>query len=269
MTKLTTLTQIHKLEERYPFNEEELEILIRCHDQIRDETSQDDFLTKMAFSSPYTYFFLPGDEMRDRVSWLEDHVLPMGFSNKLRAAISADPFVTYANEGEGKDLERFLEGVADTGRRGTKEALHIIYEIIGEEPAAEELLDLCFRLAIASDAMQMPNLEKESLLKKVASVDVYIMPLAVSLMNTCEKDGIITQTIFVNWAEYTCPMLSSTLSSFMHHLIFRGRPYPAARVPYSHPKLYDSSDIFMSSDSPLLFFLSVTSRHFSGKVGYH
>ena len=134
MTRLTTLSQIHKLQDRYPFSEEELEILVRCHGHL--ENSEDDFLTKLAFSSPYAYFFLPGDEMKDRVTWLEDHILPMGFPSQLRAAISADPFVTYASEGEDKSLERFIEGIADTGRRGPREALHILYNIIGDEPRA-------------------------------------------------------------------------------------------------------------------------------------
>ncbi|KAL3907929.1 MAG: hypothetical protein SGARI_003302 [Bacillariaceae sp.] len=149
MTKLTTLSQIHKLEERYPFNEEELEILVRCYDKIRDAPEAGgDFLENLALSSPYTYFFLPGDEMHDRVAWLENHILPMGFPSKLRAAISADAFVTYANEGQDKNLERFLEGIADTGRRGPKEALRVLYEIVGDDQmeAADELLDLQMHL---------------------------------------------------------------------------------------------------------------------------
>lgn len=265
MTRLTTLSQIHKLQDRYPFSEEELEILVRCHDHLRDENSENDFLAKLAFSSPYTYFFLPGDEMKDRVTWLEDHILPMGFPNQLRAAISADPFVTYASEGEDKSLERFIEGIADTGRRGPREALHILYEIIGDEPRAEELLDLCYRLAVASDAVVVPNLDKEACLKRVADVETMVKPMVQSLEVSCGKEGSIKKNAFIDWAEKTLPLLSSPFSTFMHHLIFRGSPYPSARVAYSHPRLDNASEIFTAADSPL-YFLSLTSRHFTGKV---
>ena len=97
MTKdsVTDIHKLRKLQERYPFTEEELEILVRCHE---DETEQD-FLLKFARASPYQFFFLPGDELKDRVNWIEDHILPPGFPNQLHAAISVDPFVQYANQG--------------------------------------------------------------------------------------------------------------------------------------------------------------------------
>jgi hypothetical protein len=271
MVKLTTLTQIHALEERYPFNEEELEILIRCYDQIQDAPEQGgDFLEKLAFSSPYTFFFLPGDEMHSRVAWIENQILPMGFSSKLRAAISADAFVTYANEGHDKNLERFLEGIADTGRRGPKEALKVLYEIVGDGQmdAADELLDLVFRLCVASDAFVVPNLDKAMYLNRVEDIKEKIDPIVQSLKHYCrhEKSRVITRKIFVKWAESNVPLLSAPLSTFVHRLIFRDSPYPVARVPYKHPDLDHDSAIFNAFDCPSLFTLSLTSRYFHGKV---
>lgn len=274
MAHLTTLSDIHKLEERYPFNEEELEILIRCHDQIREASQQqqeEDFLEKLAFSSPYTYFFLPGDEMHQRVTWLEDHILPMGFPNKLRAAISADAFVTYANEGQDRNLERFLEGIADTGRRGPKEALRVLYEIVGDDQidtAAHDLMDLVFRLSVATDAFAVPNLNKAEVLGRLDNIVEKIDPLVQSLKDDClhKKSSILSRKVFVQWAESNVPLLSAPLSTFIHRLIFRDSPYPVARVPYSHPVLDHESTIFTAFDCPSLFSLSLTSRYFHGKV---
>jgi hypothetical protein len=274
MVRLTTLSEIHKLEERYPFNGEELEILIRCHDQIQEAANNghhNDFLEKLAFSSPYTYFFLPGDEMHQRVSWLEDHVLPMGFPNKLRAAISADAFVTYANEGQDTNLERFLEGIADTGRRGPKEALRVLYEIVGDDQidtAAFDLMDLVFRLSVATDAFVVPNIDKAMILGRLDNIDVKIDPLVQSLKDYClhEKSNVLSRKLFVQWAESNVPLLSAPLSTFIHRLIFRDSPYPIARVPYSHPVLDHESSIFTALDCPSLFSLSLTSRIFHGKV---
>jgi hypothetical protein len=267
---ITTLTQIHKLEERYPFNEEELEILVRCHDQMGERTNED-FLLSLALASPFAYYFLPGDEMRARVTWIENMILPMGFASQFRAAISADPFVTYANEGESKSLERFLEGVADTGRRGPKEALRVLYDIVVDFPTAEEIIDVCFRLVIACDALTAPTLDKKAYLQRVQGAETAIEPLVRSLASA-SKEVTITKICFVEWAEKTLPMLSSPLSTFVHHLIFHQIPYPATRLHYMHPQLADHSDIFNNhSDGvdPLLLSLSLTSLDLSGKVRYN
>ena len=85
--------RIQKLEDRYPFSADELEILCRCHDTcLENAEDKDDFLMKLAKASPYKYFLLPGDEMRERVNWIENHVLPAGFANQLRAAMSMDAY---------------------------------------------------------------------------------------------------------------------------------------------------------------------------------
>lgn len=227
---LTTLTQIHKLQERYPFDEEELEILVRCHDEIEsNKDNEENFLLRLALASPYSYYFLPGDELHDRVTWVEDYVLPMGFSSQLRAAVSADPFVAYANEGEEKSLERFLEGIADTGRRGPKEALRILYQIAPDGPSAEELLDLCFRLVIACDALINSNLDKKVCLKMTEDIETNIKPFVRSLASACNNEQIITWSYFIQWAETSLPLLSSPLSTFVHHLIFHRMPFPCGK----------------------------------------
>jgi hypothetical protein len=262
---LATLTQIHKLQERYPFQELELEILIRAHDYIQDEkNNEEDFLVLLALASPYAEYFLPGNEMRDRITWIEDHILPSGFPNMLRAAISADAFVEYANEGENKSLERLLEGIADTGRRGPKEALGILYELFGD-PSATELIDLCFRLALACDALIEPNLDKGLFLERVKCSEKAIDPIVRSLASGSSIEKV-EKKHFVSWAEKKIPLLSSPLSTFLHHLLFHRIPYPTSRVPYVRPQIMESSDILEVGDSPLLFSLSLTSPHFSGKV---
>eukprot|EP01083_Nonionella_stella_P133316 405271_1 len=125
---MSSHAQLKKLAERYPFDVEELEQLIRCHAALLDNKNTDTFLTKIGMSSPYSYFFLPGNEMRRRIEIVEDKILPQGFGSCLRAAISVDLFVDCANEGD-LSLERVLEGVADCGQRGHAEALRVIWDI--------------------------------------------------------------------------------------------------------------------------------------------
>jgi hypothetical protein len=264
-TKLITLTQLKRLEDRYPFNEEELEILVRCHERLNDRDDDDDFLMKLALSSPYSYFFLPGDEMKDRVNWIEDHLLPPGFASEFRAAISADPFVEYANQGEDKPLERFLEGVADTGRRGTREALRVLYKLLGEDATSEGLIDLCVRTAVAGEALVTPNLDKKAFLKRLDDAKPAIQAISELLEEECYGKPM-SMKIFVDWAENSFPMLSTPFSSFVHSLLFHGHPYPESRMPYAAPRLEQASDIFPSSTFPLLMSLSFMSQHFGGKV---
>ena len=147
--------RINKLAERYPFNDEELVQLIRCHAALLDIKNTDSFLTKIALSSPYSYFFLPGNEMRKRIELVEDEILPPGFGSCLRAAMSVDLFVDCANEGEDLTLERFLEGVADCGQRGHMDALRVLWDCASYLGGFEDelkpgiLIDMCYRLAFA------------------------------------------------------------------------------------------------------------------------
>lgn len=263
---LVTLTDIHKLEERYPFKEDELEILIRCYESLKNGENKDDFLMTLALSSPYSHFFLPGNEMRDRVDWIEDHILPAGFANDLRAAISADAFVEYANQGGDKALERFLEGVADTGRRGPKEALRVLYNIVGgKDMKPEDVVDLVFRLAIASDALIVPNLEKQAVQSQIDRIQPVVHSITDTLLAVVNGDPVSLKD-FCEWAETRFGHLTAPLSTFVHNLLFHGHAYPEPRIPYFTPMLDHASDIFESSRSPMLTALSFTSPYFGGKV---
>jgi hypothetical protein len=261
---MASLSELKKLEERYPFTEEELEILLRGHCALLDEGNEDSFITKLALSSPYAYFFLPDDEMRRRAEFVENTVLPMGFANEFRAAVAADAFVNYANQGQELSFERFLEGIADSCRRGPKEASHVIYEIFSE-PNPDAIIDLCFRLSVAADVLVKPMFEKTVVTNMLDNATRACEPLVKSLKEAC-GDRDLTKSIFVQWADHTAPVLSATLSTFAHNLLFHGRPYPASRIPYDHPKLDHASDIFVDKDAALLFPLSVASLQFRGKV---
>lgn len=263
---MTSLAELKRLEERYPFTEEELEILLRAHEATKDEANEDSFLTKLALSSPYAFFFLPDDEMRHRAEFVENTVLPMGFANAFRAAITADAFVSYAHQGKDISFERFLEGVADSGRRGPKEATRILYEIL-DEPTPAEIIDLAFRLSVAADVLVKPLFEKKVITNMLDNAKIACDPLVNSLQEACESNNnVLAKAMFVQWDDHNAPLLSSTLSSFTHNLLFHGRPPPASRVLYERPKLDHTSDIFAGKDEALLFSLSVASSTFNGKV---
>lgn len=239
--------------------------MVRCHENLSEDKNNDDFLTTLAKAYLYSVFFLPGDEMRDRIEWIEYHILPMGFSSRLRCAITADSFVDYANQGEGKSLERFIEGIADTGRRGSRESLKVIYDILDEDATAKGLVELCICMAIAADALVVPNLDKTSMLQRLKDAEPCILSMARSLTEFHKGDRL-SKGAFISWAEEKFPGLSSTLATFTHNLLFHGHQYPKPRVPYTSPKITDQSEIFESNTSPLLLALSFSNTGLGGKV---
>lgn len=228
-TIMSSQAELNKLADRYPFDVNEIEQLVRCHSALLDMKNADSFLTKIALSSPYSYFFLPGDEMRRRVEIVEDKILPSGFASSLRAAMSVDLFVDCANEGQDRSLERFLEGVADCGQRGHKEALRIIWDCCSYASDFEDkiepktIIDLCYRLAFAADVIISQDADATAIVAKLESEhDGACLALEGSLALAGEG-GYVTKENFFNWAETMAPMLSSTLSTFMHNLLFHGK----------------------------------------------
>ena len=83
----------------------------------------------------------------------------------------------YANQGEEKSLERFLEGIADTGRRGTKEALRVLFRLLNE--------DLVHRLYVADERQinakfHGSNLKKEQFLHFYSFIMMSCLSIAIS-----------------------------------------------------------------------------------------
>ena len=207
-TKMSSQAQINKLAERYPFDDSELEQLIRCHAALLDMKNTDSFLTKIGMSSPYSYFFLPGNEMRRRIELIEDKILPVGFGSCLRAAMSVDQFVDCANEGD-LSLERFLEGVADCGQRGHADALRVIWDCctyIGQfedKLAPSDIVDLCYRLALAAEVVISPDADSDAIVARLESEhDGACSSLEKSLALAGDENGMVTKQQFFDWVSF-------------------------------------------------------------------
>jgi len=65
---MTSLAQIKNWTKCFPFDEGELEIILRCHASLSKEKEGGSFLNTLAHSFPYVFFFLPNDEMEIRTS---------------------------------------------------------------------------------------------------------------------------------------------------------------------------------------------------------
>ena len=272
---MSSQAQIKKLAERYPFNEEELEQLIRCHSALLDNKNSDTFLTKIGMSSPYSYFFLPGNEMRRHIEIVEDKILPQGFGSCLRAAISVDLFVDCANEGD-LSLERLLEGVADTGQRGHKDALRVIWDICSymaefeDKIQPSQIIDLCYRLAFAAEVLVSPDADDKAIVTKLDSEHEGACSSLEKSLSLAGENDLVTKKQFFDWAETMAPQISTTLSTFMHNLLFHGKmKHKLNFVPLQLPQLDQRSDIFDETHIPNMFALACTSPSIAGPVRIH
>lgn len=269
---MSSQVQIDKLAERYPFDDEELEQLIRCHSALLDIKNADTFITKIALSSPYSYFFLPGNEMRRRIEIIEDNILPFGFGSCLRAATSVDLFVDCANEGD-LSLERFLEGIADCGQRGHKEALRIIWDCCSYSVEFEDnlnpakIIDLCYRLAMAAEVVISPDSDTDAIAARLESEHDSACSALENSLAQAGENGMVNKQNFFKWAETMAPQISSTLSTFMHNLLFHGKmtKHRLNFVPFKPPKLDQQSAIFKGvQHPPNMFALTCTSPLIGG-----
>ena len=274
---MSTLSEISHLFDRYPFDEKEIEILLRCHKDLLATDRSGSFLNLLAHCSPYAFFFLPGDEFKTRIDLIEGAILPAGFGARLKEAIFSDCFPEVAHSLENnRYLEKFLEGVADCGRRGEREALRVLFDCCAkvegdddekedvEKVVASDVIALCHRLSVASDIFIRPSIDKKKLQDHLDNDAVVIDPLAKSLSAFAGGMNNITKADFINWADEKFPMMAFTVLAFVQNLIFHGKPIPPGKVPYKDPVLDQATDVFASKDSPLLFALACMTPKLAG-----
>jgi hypothetical protein len=184
--------------------------------------------------------------------------------------MSVDLFVDCANEGH-PSLERFLEGVADCGQRGHKEALRVIWDCCSYSAAFEDklessiIIDLCYRLSFAADVIISPDADAKGIVAKLESGHDSACSALERPLAQAGEGGYVSKADFISWAENTAPMLSSTLSTFMHNLLFHGKwvKHRLNFVLFQQPKLDQHSDIF-EAHHPNLFALCCTTPSLAG-----
>ena len=127
---------------------------------------------------------------------------------------------------------------------------------------------LCFcyiEVIISQDA------DAEAIIKRLSSEhDSACSSLEKSLALAGEY-GLVNKQNFFDWAETMAPQISSTLSTFMHNLLFHGKMLKHRRlnfVPFEPPKLDQRSDIFHGVHPPNLFALTCTSPLIGSEVSF-
>ena len=271
--------RIKDLEQRFPFDAAELEILCRCHDQILVSSTganQVPLLLQLAKASPYQYFLLPGDEMQHRVEWMTQEILPAEFEGALRQVLLG------VNNDKENTLEQFIQGIAKTtGRYGTAQSLTFLYQLVMTEEDEEEaphstplqpsraLFDLAIRLAVATQVLVEPNLDDEATLVKLHDAQWLVDALTESFVQDNPADERLTRLAFLSWAEAHVPLLAAPLTSFVQQLLFHGHNTSSLtcknRVTWHYETPYCDTDTRIVTN-PVLLALSLTAPTMSGKV---
>lgn len=262
---MTSLAQIKTWSERFPFDEGELEIILRCHASlISDKKGGGSFLNLLAHSFPYVFFFLPQDELEIRTSLVETYILPPGFGERFKETI----FKTRKTDKEEDSIENLIDGVSKSCRGEPEDALEIIFDCCSNEEGTakpKDLVDLCYGLSIASSILVSKRIEE----KRVKSFQHESPPLhglKSSLSTTIDGKGNITKSNFVDWGTRVIPFIYACLPTFTHNLIFHGKSTKSHHeATYEHPELLDCSDIFTSDDVSFPYTICCMAPNMGGK----
>lgn len=263
---MSSLAQIQKWTQRYHFNEPEIEILLRCVDVITKELEEDSsFLSILAHSSPHALFFLPCDELENRIKICEK-ILPTDFEKKLKGFILSSKDRIGANSDVA---ENFLNGISLCCRRGPFEALKVIFDCASKElggtiATPKDLIDLCYKLSIAAQMLAIPNADDEPICTKGDPVGCRL--LRKSLLQVADENGFVDNVVFTDWALSMVPDIATTMETFVHNLIFHGQLEKERHFDrFFFPKVEDTSDFFKASDPSLLFILRCISPDLLGE----
>ena len=269
---MTSLQQIKKWSEQYPFDEGELEIILRCHNSIVNPKDREDagsFLNLLAHSFPYVFFFLPIDEIQNRIGLVENYILPPCFGEKLKKSI----FHLQGNnetESEASSIELLIKGISNCCKGDSNETLGVIFDCSCNAhdgtAAPEDIIKLCYQLSIAASVLVSPKIDEKRILE-LAKQPMALHGLTQSLRDMVKtKGGRVEKQMFIDWGKKCVPHIGSTMAGFIHNLVFHGKSSHSRVPPFTNPELQDASSIFSESNAGNLFAISCMSPDLGGKV---
>lgn len=264
---MTSIAQLKGWSNVYPFDEGELEIILRCYNSIVSPKGQDkdgSFLSLIAHSFPYVFFFLPKDEIENRIALVEKHILPETFGEGLKRTL----FPAKGTESEDEAMELLIQGFAKCCKGDSKETLGAIFDCCPSSCENENLVRLCYDLNVASSVLVAPNINEESFVSqsRPTTTMLHLHGLVNSLETVIKVKGErATKDVFIEWGLKCIPHLGSVMASFMHNLLFHGKSEHSRQIVFGSPTLLDSSQIFNEQTAAYLFTISCMSADLGGK----
>jgi hypothetical protein len=260
-------------------------------------------------------------ERRTLIQVVESKLLPPNFGNRLYevaflaagdtsvyADVDATTGATTAKEPSTVDaytrrarLEQFFEGLSSSGRRGTKAAMTVMFNICRDESASAthggsadrrvrviEFVDMGYRIALATAFLQAADTDSDvggylACVEDTAKDDT-LKALANSIVERGRRrleraalgapsgpsadpnleQGLVELQDILEWADSVAPVFASILPTFMFQIFFPGRPYPPSRTAFDFPRILSESTFFSTPSSPLLFTFGCLSSALDG-----
>lgn len=265
---MTSITQIQSWTKKYGMDEGEVEILLRCHNSIvnpKDGSDSGSFLNLLAHSFPYVFFFLPHDEIKNRIELVENHILPKNFGEKLRSAI----FPAKGTETENESTELLIQGISNCCKGDANETLGVIFDCCASSEGKadpSEIIQLCYQLSIAAQVLVSPNIDEQRVLKlSKQPLNLHGLTVSLTSMAKTSKEKGISKKAFIDWGTKSVPHIGSTLQGFIYNLVFHGKSSHSKVPPFTNPELIDSSIIFTEANAGNLFTISCMSPDLGGK----
>jgi hypothetical protein len=265
---------------------------------------EETILVKLASSADVLFSM---DDTLRRVRLVQEKVLPWRFTDTLGKFLLESIYIScYGLEGVDEALLVFLENLAVCmGRRGPRQVVDIIFDSCvynkdKNEAMAMELIRICYYLAVSSHLLSEAS-TSVSVLSLTAALEEELEPphqLLVSLVTYVKKASTteggdrsafqfeqqesvfdtetdatthVTRAQFREWVDSTAPVLASVLPTFLHDLLFLGKPFPkSGMTPFRLPDIRQPSLCFTRSPrlriSTLSFCFSTVAPEFCKRV---
>lgn len=317
---------------RFPFGDAELHHLYRAYHAILESKNEDRTSFLADWSEECTLHFTSNtssgtaanaaatpsnadtaaiDERRTLIQVVETKLLPPNFGNRLYevaflAAGDASPYADDAAETSAVDaytqrarLEKFFEGLSNSGRRGTKAAMTVMFDICQQATASTdteprriqvtELVDMGYRIALATAFLQAADKDDRDVAGYLdcaddTTLDETLKALANSIVERGRRrierttspsssaaandpyleQGLVELQDILEWADAVAPVFASILPTFTFQIFFPGRPTPPSRTAFDFPRILSESTFFSKPSSPLLFTFGCLSSGLDG-----
>jgi hypothetical protein len=199
-------------------------------------------------------------------------------------------------------LETFFEGLSNSGRRGTKAAVTVMFDICQKATAPStdsdnnprriqvtELVDMGYRIALATAFLQAADKDDRDVAGYLdcaddTTLDETLSALANSIVergrrrierstppssNAAANDPYLNQGLvelqdILEWTDAVAPVFASILPTFTFQIFFPGRPTPPSRTAFDFPRILSESTFFSAPSSPLLFTFGCLSSALDG-----
>jgi len=247
--------EINKLGDRYPFGDDELHKLVNVYESLINYDDEDSFLLRLSLKC----CSLPEEESLElKMETIVKKFVLRNCGRKL------EKMLLYIG------LDSFLDVLAQCLRRGSRNASIVFFELCSDDKEtvdAFDIVSLGYRLSLATAYL----LQEDEKLLLPQSSEANLNYFTDSLL-THENDNFETLQgrrvcleRFLSWT-YKFPLFSSSFSTFLHHILFPEKPFPASYSPLYLPNLNCQSSAFFSAPtSPYLFTFACISPSFSGQ----